>query len=454
MNRQNESLLASFFAVPAQFAYATCWDFWHTSSAISTLDSGKIGMQNFFFYKKNKMTAQDRKKANQITLKVYEALIKSGFYDLTGRDKQSYSYVYNRYFEYVNLPRVLVQVHDDKGLKNQQEIRIEFDANQAKSIQNDQYLTVLNQILSSIDDNLTVLAPLNVHGWYVYRIKDASVNSRINLADFEDDLGTYEIYLDHGHVWNLKKGYSALITGSSGTGKTSLIYYLIFSFLHKNLHTKNDEKIGAIEVVVADGKNDELGAVMSQILPADHVAVGTGCVELIHKLVKLTDKRYKYMSKMRKKNPQMAFADFSKFGLKMIVAFIDEQASITASLSDSKTRKQYQSDLLRLVQTARAAGIVLVISMQQANAASMGGVLGTAVREQLTGLKVVMGNANTITIQDRQMVFGSGVELPISHFNGVGSGYLQTADMSSPESFEAPLLPQKSEDLYKLLSQK
>ena len=110
MNRQNESLLASFFAVPAQFAYATCWDFWHTSSAISTLDSGKIGMQNFFFYKKNKMTAQDRKKANQITLKVYEALIKSGFYDLTGRDKQSYSYVYNRYFEYVNLPRVLVQV--------------------------------------------------------------------------------------------------------------------------------------------------------------------------------------------------------------------------------------------------------------------------------------------------------------------------------------------------------
>ena len=48
------------------------------------------------------------------------------------------------------------------------------------------------------------------------------------------------------------------------------------------------------------------------------------------------------------------------------------------------------------------------------------------------------------------MVFGSSVELPPSRFNDVGAGYLQTADMPSPEPFQAPLLTQ-SEKLYKLL---
>ena len=160
------------------------------------------------------------------------------------------------------------------------------------------------------------------------------------------------------------------------------------------------------------------------------------------------------MSKMRKKNPRLAFADFSKFNFKMIVCFIDEQSSITASLSDSKARKQYQNDLLRLVQTSRGAGIVPIISMQQASASLMGGTLGTAIREQLQGLKILMGSVNSISSQDKQMVFNAGVELPVSRFDGVGSGYLQTADMSNPEPFEAPLLPPKSEDLYKLLSQK
>lgn len=448
-HRQDESFLTDLVAIPLQISYMLTWDFWHVNSVVSSLDSGKIGLQNYFYYRKHKMTFKDRKKASKITLKIYEALIKSNLYTNVSKDKQYYSYLYDRYFEYVDLPRVFVCIHQDVKLKNKQELRIKFDANQAKAIEADQYLTILNQCLANIDDDLTVLTPTNKNGWYIYKIKDNSVNYRINLADFEDDLGTYEIYLDHGHVWNLKKGYSALITGSSGSGKTSLIYSIIFSLLHKNLRNKNDEKI---EVVVADGKNDELGAVMSQILPAGHVAVSVDCVDLIHKLVKLTDKRYKYMSKMRKKNPRLAFADFGKFDFKMIVAFIDEQSAITASLSDSKTKKQYQADLLRLVQTARSAGIVLVISMQQANVLSMGGSLGSAIREQLTGLKIAMGTPNTISIQDRQMVFGAGVELPPTRFDQVGSGYLQTADMASPEPFQAPLLPEKSEDLYKLLS--
>lgn len=449
MNRQNESLLTDVIGVPFQLGYAVFWDFWHVNSPVSSLDTGKIGAQNFYYYKKHRMTAKDREKANKITLSIYESLIKSNFFMISGKNKQYYSYIYDRYFEYIDLPRVFVQVHSERKLKDQQEIRIQFDANQAKSIENDQYLTILNQSLAKVDDDLTVLAPTNRCGWFVYKIKDDSLNYRIDLTNFEDDLDDYSIYLDHSHIWNLKHQYGGILSGRSGSGKTSLILSLIYLLMQKSNKNQSSK---SIEIWVCDGKNDELGAVMSQILPASHVGVGVETAELVHKLVKKSDERYKYMSKKRKKNPELAFADFTKFGFKMIVVFIDEQSAITASLTDSKARKQYQNDLLRLVQTSRASGIIPVISMQQANANSMGGNLGTAIREQLGGLRVIMGSANMITTQDKQMIFNESVELPISKFRGVGSGYLQTSDMQAPEAFEAPLLPTKSEDLYKLLS--
>lgn len=457
MNRQNESALTDFFAVPVRFVYATCWDFWHTSSAVSTLDSGKICMQNFFFYKKNRMNAQDCRKANKITLKVYEALIKSGFYDLTGKDKQNYSYVYDRYFEYIDLPRVLVEIHSDKSLKNKQELRIKFDANQAKAIEADQYLTILNQCLANIDDDLTVLTPTNKNGWYIYKIKDNSVNYRINLADFEpnfqDDL---TVWLDGGHKWELDRQYGAILEGSSGTGKTSLLFAILYQLMliNNSISLNKSKRENKVLIYVADGKNDTLGAVMKQVLPNGHVATGIETAELVHKIVQESDRRYEIMSKKRKKNPRLAFADFKQFGFSLTVILIDEQSAVMASLPSSQAKKQYQNDLLKLTQTSRAAGIVPIISMQQANSLSFGGTLGTAIREQLSGLKVILGNPATITTQDKQMVFGTGVELPPNRFTGVGSGYLQTADMANPEAFQAPLLPRKSEDLYRLLKQK
>lgn len=454
MNHETESMFADLFAIPARFIYSTCWDFWHENSIVSSLDSGKINLQNYFYYRKHEMNAKDCKKASKITLKIYEAMIKSNLFTNVSKSKQYYSMIYDRYYENIDLARVLVQIHSEEDLKNRQEIRIKFDANEAKLIESDRYMTILNQCLASIDDNLTVLNPtIEDNGWYVYKIKDNAVNYRIDLVNFKDDLDDYSIYLDHSHVWDLKHQFGALITGASGTGKSSLLYSMIFFLLQKNKKKKKYTK-KIVDIYVADGKNDQLGAVMSQILGSDHVATGVGTVDLVHKMVQLSDKRYADMAKKRKKNPQLAFADFDEFGFNLTVIFIDEQSAVNASLSSSKAKKQYQADLLKLVQTSRASGIVPVISMQQASAASLGGNLGTAIREQITGLRIVMGTESIITTQDKQMVFNANVELPRSRFNGVGSGYLQTADMVTPESFQAPLLPERSEDLFRLLSSK
>lgn len=452
MNRQNAEI-TDLLGLPLQLVYALAWDFWHKPSTISSLDTGKIFWQNCFFYHRSKMKFADCIKADKITLMVYESLLKAGLFVSVSRDKQFYSNVYDRFYEFVDLPCVRVRVYSDKALKDRQEIRIEFDGNQLKSIESDTYLTVLNQVLSGIDENLTALTPTVSKGWLVYQLKDNSLNYRVKLQEFQKDWRPYSIYLDGGHSWDLSKQYGALITGASGTGKTGLLYGLIYQLLQKEKEFLQKEK-ESVSVCVADGKNDELGAVMSQVLPQGRVAVGVQTVNLVHKLVKLSDERYAYMAKKRKKNPQMAFADFSKFGFKMIAFFIDEQSTVMASLTDSRTKKQYQSDLLKLVQTSRASGIIPIVSMQQANAQSMGGTLGTAIREQLTGLKVIMGNPAIITAQDKQMVFGTGVELPPTSYNGAGSGFLQTSSMASPEPFQAPLLPERSEELYKLLRRK
>lgn len=117
MNRQNESLLTDVIGVPFQLGYAVFWDFWHADSAISSLDTGKINMQNFVYYRKHKMTAKDCRKASKITLKIYEAMIKSSLFTNVSRDKQYYSMIYDRYYENIDLARVYVCIHDDKKIE-------------------------------------------------------------------------------------------------------------------------------------------------------------------------------------------------------------------------------------------------------------------------------------------------------------------------------------------------
>lgn len=456
-HRQDESFLTDLVAIPLQISYMLTWDFWHVNSVVSSLDSGKIGLQNYFYYRKHKMTFKDRKKASKITLKIYEAMIKSNLYTNVSKDKQYYSYLYDRYFEYADLPRVFVCIHQDAKLKNQQEIRISFDANQAKAIESDQYMTILNQCLASVDDNLTVSSLTIEKSCYVYKLKDDSLNYRINLANFKPNFqDNLTVWLDGGHKWKLDRQYGAILEGSSGTGKTSLLFGILYQLMliNKSASLNKSKHANKVLIYVADGKNDTLGAVMKQVLPNGHVATGIETAELVHKMVQKSDKRYEIMSKKRKKNPRLAFADFKQFGFNLTVILIDEQSAVMASLPSSQAKKQYQNDLLKLVQTSRGAGIIPIISMQQANAISFGGQLGTAIREQLNGLKIVMGTTNSITTQDKQMIFGSSVELPISKFDGIGSGYLQTSDMQAPEAFQAPLLPADSEELYKLLQQK
>lgn len=439
----DSSLIAGIFQIIVEIFYEIFWGFWHTSSNNMTLDTAVISLKNWQFYRRHKMSHADRKKASLLTLKIYESLLDSGLYTIESKEKQYYSFLFDKYYEVIKLPYVYVCTYDDMSLKNRQKVFIGYSGTQLKSIQSDNFLIALNQTLASIDDNLTAQVPTARAGWLIYEIKDDAVNYRIDLTEnFTNDLDTYSVYLDHSHIWNLKHQFGMLLGGASGTGKTSMLVGILTQLVSKPKR---------VQVFVGDGKNDELGALCKIILPKNHTFVSSEVATLVHNMYKEMKKRYEHMSSERQKHPrELVSADFEAFGYDMIVFIIDEQ-SVTLEALDKKEATQYVSELLQLAQAARASGIVPIISMQQVNAQNIGGSKGTAIRDQLTGCRVLMGSEQTISTQNKTMMFGSDVVLPAQKHTGVGTGYVQTSSMASPECFEAPLLPNSNKDLFDLL---
>ena len=438
----DSNIFAGILQIIIELLYEVFWGFWHIASNNMALDTGVIYLKNWQFYKGHKMSLDDCKKADLLTLRIYESLLETRLFNTDSKEKQYYSFLHDRYFEVDKLPRVYVIIYHDMNHKSRQKLYIEFSGAQVKTIQSDDFLTTLNQTLASVDNNLTAEKPTATAGWLVYQIKDDSANYRINLTnDFIDDLDSYSVYIDHSHVWDLKHQFSCLIAGNSGSGKTGMIIGILAQLLQKP----------QLEVFCGDGKQDELGALCNMILPKNHTFVGKDVATLVHTMYKEMKQRYAHMSNERKKRPrELAGADFTVFGYKMIVCIIDEQSVTLESLS-KKEAAQYTSELLQLAQAARSAGIVLVIAMQQANAQNLGGTKGTAIRDQLSGCRILMGSERSISTQNKTMVFGSDTVLPPQKHTGVGTGYVQTSSMASPECFQAPLLPDNEKKLYDLL---
>lgn len=447
--------------VAVQTCYTLLWDLWHTASNRLSVDTGKIYFKGLPFYHKAGMKLADCIKADKITFKVYENLLDSGLYVVTSRKKSFYSLLYNRYYETIELPDVYVRIYTDMSKKQEQEICIKLTGAQVKAISSDDYLTELNQQLSAVDDRLKAQKPYAENGWLVYKLKDDAVNFRINLSDgFSDDLGDYSIYLDHGHTLDLKSSFGGLISGPSGTGKTYLIFGLIYQLMSKR----------NISLYIGDGKGDQLGTVMNAILPTrksevtgeieQYVYTGINCCNLVHKMYKLMKSRYKYLGVKRSENVRkLAFADFDKFNLKEIVFIIDEQNLVVGAL-DKKQREQYIKELVALCQGCRACGMLPILSLQHATAELITGsksdARGTTIKAQLSGFHILMGNPAQILDEDKRAVFGNGADLPETNFkpDEKGVGFFKTDRSPGVEAFRAPYLTvDDSTKLFDLLKE-
>ena len=439
---REQSLLADLGNLVVQFFYLLVWGLWAHESAICSLDEWKIRLRNHTFYKQYELTRKDRKESAHLTLKLYEALLEAGLFEDRSPNKRLYSVVYDRFYKWVKLPQLLVRVSSKPSLQNYLFIKIEFSPQELAGLSSNGFLTQVSQVLATSGGKYAALAPTldPKTGWLVFKLQSASYTSQIELQKVKSQaVKSLVIKLDKEHSWTMGNHFGAIVAGASGTGKSSFLFSILSSAASQD-----------VRLFVIDGKNSQLSAIAREFLPSERVAATPeDAAILVSYVLKISRARYEYLAKERHANPEKIFNSASGDPhLPPILLIIDEMAAVSESLPKKK-KEAFLKDLQTLAQTGREANINILVSMQQPNSQS----LPTAIREQLSGLKVVLGSASQISPQTRQMVFGAGIELAPSTFVGAGSGYAWLEGSEAPEPFKAPLLPQSSKELYELLAQ-
>ena len=439
-----QGFLVDMVQLLVQFIYLIFWGFWAHESEVCSLDEWRIMLASRAAYRRYEMVHRDRVEAAHLTLKLYEALLAAGLYEDRSPNKHLYSVLHDRYYNWIVLPRVFVRVTSKQNLQKYLFLRIKFSPHQLASLSSDEFLAQVSQVLATNGGKYMALAPQldPKTGWLIYKLQSADYSPQLQLSkqhQRQRPTISPEIQLDAEHTWRMGSRFGAIAAGASGTGKTSLLFSIL-----------NEASEQGVRLFVVDGKNSQLSAIAREFLPPERVAATPNdAAILVHYLLEISRSRYDYLAKTRSDRPEKIFENTSKDKhLPSLLLIIDELAAITESMT-KKEKDKLLKDLQTLAQTGREANINILVSMQQPNANS----LPTAIREQLSGLKIVLGSASQISTQTKQMVFGAGVELVPSTFSGAGSGYAWLEGSEAPEPFKAPFLPQSSKELYQLMAQ-
>lgn len=235
--------------------------------------------------------------------------------------------------------------------------------------------------------------------------------------------GKWGIPLQPNLDWDISKSPHAIISGTTGSGKSYFTNYLIAMSAIKGCY-----------LILADPKRSDLSA-MADYMPEHRVAHDpVDILELARSAVDIMAKRYELMDTLRKKHPELFQADFSQYGFCPILFVIEELASLLPAFGKAQ-RSEFESLIKTVTLQGRQAGVGLVSVMQQPNANN----IPTECRSQ-TGLRIMLGDA---TQSEYKMLFGDGLSLTGS-VQGIGRGYCSVlGETCGPIRFEAPRLDQK-----------
>lgn len=233
----------------------------------------------------------------------------------------------------------------------------------------------------------------------------------------------WSIPLQPSLAWDVSKSPHAIISGTTGSGKSYFINYLIAMSAIKGCY-----------LILADPKRSDLSA-MADYMPEHRVSHNPADIlELARNAVDIMLKRYELMSTLRKKNKELFQADYSRYGFCPVLFVVEELASLLSAF-DKAQRSEFESLIKTVTLQGRQAGVGLVSVMQQPNANN----ISTESRSQ-TGLRIMLGHA---TQSECKMLFGDGIALTGST-QGVGRGYCSVlGETCGPIRFEAPRLDQK-----------
>lgn len=235
------------------------------------------------------------------------------------------------------------------------------------------------------------------------------------------DLGNLIIDLNHCEP--------ILLSGVSGTGKTATLELLIAQIV-----PKLDSSMYSPMLYVADPKFSDLKSYVELIAAKSHYQTAQTPAEIATMLEQAVDsmnERYKAMQAL----PNSIGKTALDLGFATQFIIIDEYSSLLVSLGSSKEDKtikaRIENCMTQLVQKARQASILVIISLQRA---SVDSGLTSNIRANCD-LRILLGNSDATTTA---MLFGAQAGTNLPRINQVGGGYYLRSNMQMPEQFYVP----------------
>lgn len=235
--------------------------------------------------------------------------------------------------------------------------------------------------------------------------------------------GLIQRYFNTGNIpimenldWDYVKSPHAILTGTTGSGKTYELGILL----------QICGEIGDVEVIDPKGsdlarlaKKQNSKVTIPQFL-TDHDEHGLSdqfLQRVVKKLKNIENIMYQRQSQLYQESTRVS-TDYRELGLRPCFVFIDELASLMVN-SNKRIGTDFRNVLTRLILLGRESGIYLILAMQSARAE----YLPTIVRDSIS-LRIQLGRINS---ENTRFLFPELTDIPMIPLGGKGTGIISIA---------------------------
>lgn len=233
-------------------------------------------------------------------------------------------------------------------------------------------------------------------------------NDRLNSIDYIDE----GIKLDKKRTWYYNSVPHGLIAGTTGSGKTYFLNYLICNLLYQKC-----------DITFVDPKFADVKSLGEMINPLKIACDENNICRVVREFRESMEARQKLIAGLKGTN-----VTYKNCGLNAEFLIFDELSAFKSGVEKKDNAKQVENDLKKIILMGRSTGNFVILVAQQPNA----DIIETGIRDQL-GLKVTFGNTKE---ELRRMLFGSDVKLHILDTRVKGVGYMSLSN-SEPYKFYA-----------------
>lgn len=317
-------------------------------------------------------------------------------------------------------------INGRKKLKNK--VNIYFDYQKKKD-----YLIIrIFPNGSQFDRNLKDTAREKIEDLFATSI--SNMNMDYNLIQLEiafntDDRLTSIQYVDNGimldkkRVWDYDKVPHCVIAGTTGTGKTYFLNYIICNLLYQKC-----------KITFIDPKWADVRAIGQVVNPTKTASDENNIAKLVREFKESMEERQKIIANTGRTN-----ITYKDCGLKPEFLIFDELSAFKSLASKSGKKssddnvkeaiKDVEAYLKRIILMGRSTGNFIILVAQQPNS----DIIETGIRDQL-GLKVTFGNTKE---ELKRMLFGTEIKLHTLDSRVKGVGYMSLSN-AEPYKYYAP----------------